>query len=157
MKEQLTSEGILKEESINNMIIIERCEKKPGIFVGARTYRLILNSEGLYILEMGKAMGYREERNTIANSISAKILDKIQQNRETQFAAKEKELSSMALNPLIDNKKYFLIKKNNVSAVTLTNLNGVLKLSIKSAILKITLHFGPEYKEKVEKVYEYLK
>jgi len=135
------------------MIIIEKCEKKPGIFVGAKTYRIVLNDEGLYIMELGKAMGYRNEGNIIAD----KILDKIQENREKQYAEKEKELSSGDLNSLVDNKKNFLLKKADIKEVKIANLTGFPKLDIKSGVINITLHFWQEDKEKVEKVYEYLK
>jgi hypothetical protein len=135
------------------MIIIEKCEKKPGVFIGARTYRLVLNEQGLYILELGKAMGYRNESNFIAD----KILDKIQENREKQQAEKGKELDAADLDRLVDKKKNFLIKKADVKEVKISNLDTVPKLDIKSGVLNITLHFRIEDREKVEKVYEYLK
>jgi hypothetical protein len=135
------------------MIIIEKCEKKPGVFVGARTYRLVLNEQGLYILELGKAMGYRNESNIIAD----KILDKIHENREKQQAEKEKELNAADLDRLVDKKKNFLIKKTDVKEVKISNIDTVPKLDIKSGVLNITLHFWQEDRAKVEKVYEYLK
>jgi phospholipid N-methyltransferase len=135
------------------MIIIEKCEKKAGVFTGARTYRLVLNEQGLYILELGKAMGYRNESNFIAD----KILDKIQENREKQQAEKEKEFNSVDLDRLVDGKKNFLIKKTDVKEVKISNLNMIPKLDIKSSTLNITLHFWQEDRANVEKVYEYLK
>lgn len=135
------------------MIIIEKCEKKPGVFVGARTYRLVLNEQGLYILELGKAMGYKNESNIIAD----KILDKIQESREKQQAEKEKEFNTGDLDALIDKKKNFLIKKSDVKEVKLSNPDTAPKLTIKSAPLNITLHFWLEDRAKVEQVYAYLK
>jgi hypothetical protein len=135
------------------MIIIEKCEKKPGIFIGARTYRLVLNDQGLYILELGKAMGYRNESNIIAD----KILDKIQENREKQHTEKEKELNTGDLNLVVDNKKNFLVKKTDIKEVKIANINNFPKLDIKSGVLNITLHFWAEDYEKVKQVYDYLK
>jgi hypothetical protein len=134
------------------MVIIERCEKRPGIFTGARAYRLVLADEGLYILELGKAMGYQNSSNVIAN----KILDKIQESREKQQTERANELSTADLGQMVDNKKNFLVKKTDVKEAKAGNLSTNPKLELKSNVLNITLHFKPEDKGKVERINEYL-
>lgn len=135
------------------MIIIEKCEKKPGVFVGARTYRLVLSEKGLYVLELGKGMGYRNESNIIAD----KILDKIQEKREMQQAEKEKEFAEGDLDRMVDGKKNYLIRKPDVKEVKISNSDVAAKLDIKSSVLNITLHFGSGDRAKLEQVYEFLK
>ena len=134
------------------MIIIERCEKKAGVFVGAKTYRLVLNEDGLYILDLGKAMGVRNERNLIAD----KILDKIQENRENERQEKEKELNSADLKSLLANKKNVLLKRADVKAAKFSNPHQYPKLSIKSGVINITLHFWPTDAGKASKIADYL-
>jgi hypothetical protein len=126
--------------------------KKPGIFVGARAYRLVLNDDGLYILELGKAMGYQNTGNVIAS----KILDKIEESRDKQQAEKSKELSTADLSRLVDNRKNYLVKNSDVKEAKTANLSTNPKLEIKSGVLNITLHFNQQDKEKVEKINEYL-
>lgn len=134
------------------MVIIERCEKRPGIFTGARAYRLVLQDEGLYILELGKAMGYRNSSNVIAD----KILDKIQESRDKEQAERARELSTLDLSQQVDNKKNFLIKKSDVKEAKVANLSASPKLELKSNVLNIALHFVAADKEKVEKINAYL-
>lgn len=135
------------------MIVIERCEKKPGIFIGARMYRLVLNDQGLYILELGKAMGARNKKNALADI----VLDKIQENREKQHAEKETELGSADLNLVVDNKKNFLVKNTDVKEVKTSHMDYYPKLDIKSGVVKISLHFSIEDVERVKKIAEYLR
>lgn len=134
------------------MIVIERCEKKAGIFVGAKTYRLVLNDEGLYILDLGKAMGARNERNLIAD----KILDKIQDSRDKQREAKENELVAADLKSLLGDKRNRLLKDIDTTEAKYTNLHQHPKLVIKSNVVNITLHFWPADADKVEKIANYL-
>lgn len=134
------------------MIVVERCEKKAGVFVGAKTYRLVLNNDGLYILDLGKAMGARNERNLIAD----KILDKIQENREKQREEKEKELDSVDLKSLLSDKKNRLLKDIDTREAKYTNLHQHPKLTIKSSVINITLHFWPADADKAEKIANYL-
>ena len=134
------------------MIVIERCEKKAGVFVGAKTYRLVLSEDGLYILDLGKAMGIRNERNLIAD----KILDKIQENREKQREEKEKELISADLKSLLNDKKNLLLKNTDVREAQYTSVNHYPKLTIKSGIINVTLYFWPTDTENVEKIAAYL-
>jgi phospholipid N-methyltransferase len=135
------------------MIIIEKCEKRPGLIVGARVYRLVQNDEGVYLLELGKGMGPRVDNGMITN----KIIDKIQENREKQYAEKEKELDSADLNSMVDNKKNILIKKTDIKSVKYSNTGGPACLQIKSAVKDITLYFQPIDAKKAASVYEYLK
>lgn len=135
------------------MIIIDRCEKKPGVIVGARMYKLILNEDGLYVLQLGKAMGPRNQSNPIAD----RILDNLQAKREKAHAEKEREMMSGNLKDLIDNKKNFLITKADMQELKPGNMQYSPKLKIKSGGLKITLHFHPQDREKVEGILAYFK
>lgn len=134
------------------MIVIERAEKKPGVFVGARMYRLVLNEQGLYILELGKAMGVRNKQNVLADM----ILDKIEEKRGQQHAEKTNELNSADLDLVVDNKKSFLVKKADVKEVKASQMDYYPKLKIKSGIVNITLYFSMEEVEKVKKIAAYL-
>lgn len=134
------------------MIVIERAEKKPGVLVGARMYRLVLNEHGLYILELGKAMGVRNKQNVLADM----ILDKIEEKREQQHAEKEHELRTGNLDRVVDNKKSFLVKKTDVKEVKTSQMDYYPKLKIKSGVVNITLHFSIEDVEQVKKIAGYL-
>ena len=130
-------------------IIIEKCEKRPGIIVGARAYKLILNDDGLYILELGKAMGHSNK----STAISDAILDKIQKKREGAHADKKEEIAKTDLNDLIDNKKNFLLTKQDIKTIKADNLEYIPKLSIKSSVMNITLHFDQADRANVEKIF----
>ena len=94
-------------------IIIPRCIKKPGLIVGARTYRLIFNETGLYIIQIGKAMMDAPPSDPISGAIANSIIDKIAAKREKEMAQVEAELAGKCkdLNSLVDNKKSYLIRK----------------------------------------------
>lgn len=120
------------------MVVIERCEKRPGIFTGARTYRLVLNEQGLYILELGKAMGYRNKGNAIAD----KILDSIEKQRLQQDELRTLELEHADLAKLVENKKNFFVKKGADTHVEFKQ-QTFFNLIIKSPKVKMKLYLSP--------------
>lgn len=110
---------------------IDHCEKRAGVFTGARTYQLILTEEGLYILELGKAMGAGNKSNPLAD----KILDKLEAKRAAQHAEKSHQISTAGPNEQIDGKKNFLVTRANMQQVTANHFDQSCKLSIQSVRL----------------------
>ncbi len=137
-------------------LIISRCIKKPGFIVGARTYRLVKNINGLYIIEIGKAMMETPKTNIVSDAIANALIDKLAEKREKDMSAVEKGIAGKDLNQLVDNKKCFLIRKEDIKEIKLSTDNYELKLSIKSAKLKIELYFWPEDKAILETIYSQL-
>lgn len=131
-------------------IIIPRCIKKPGLIVGARTYRLIFNETGLYIIQIGKAMMDAPPSDPISGAIANSIIDKIAAKREKEMAEVEAELAGKDLNSLIDNKKSYFIRKENFNELKITENVSEIKLKIKSSVINIDLYFHPSYKASLE-------
>jgi len=140
-----------------NNLIISRCIKKPGLITGARTYRLVLNENGLYIIELGNAMMETPKTNVVSDAIAGVIVDKIAENLERKIVEKENSLVGKDLNQLVDNKKNFLIHKEGITEILLIDSNFELKLSIKSSVLKISLYFYLKDKSILETIYNQLK
>lgn len=120
------------------MVVIERCEKRPGIFTGARAYRLVLNEQGLYVIELGKAMGYRNKSNVIAD----KLLDSMEKKRLEEQAQRTAELENIDLAQVVKNKKNFFLEKGSGTQVQFQQ-GAISRIFIKSPRIKMTLFLSP--------------
>jgi len=137
-------------------IIIDRCIKKPGFIEGAKTYKLVLNENGLYIIEMGKAMGERVHHSGISGAIADKLIDKMEARREREIAGKQAELAQTDLDDLIKDKKNFLLNKESIDSIEFKEgIEPILK--IKSKIKNITLHFHVDYTDDIKTIFNVLK
>lgn len=130
------------------MIEIERCEKRPGVFVGARVYKLLLTNDGLYAFELGKGMGARNK----STELSDYILDRMAEKRGAGHAEKSAEINAANLTEIVDNKKNFLVTKENVKEVKASRLDRAPQISIKSSVLNITLHCGQNESDKLRQI-----
>ena len=140
-----------------NNLIIKRCVKKPGLIVGARTYRLVLGDEGLYILEIGKAMMETPRTDVVSGAIADVFIDKLAEKREKDIIQVEQSLEGQDLTKLVDNKKNYLVRKEDIKEIELSDKNNELKLSIKATKIKITLYFWLHDKSNLGIIYSNLK
>lgn len=131
-------------------IIIPRCIKKPGLIVGARTYRLVFNESGLYLIQIGKAMMDTPPTDPISGAIANSIIDKIAAKREKEMAEVEAELAGKDLNSLVDNKKSYFISKQDFSELKITENMSEIKLKIKSSKINIDLYAHSDYKASLD-------
>lgn len=130
------------------MLIIERCVKKPGVLVGARTYQLILADEGLYVFELGKAMGHRSKGNPIAD----RILDRMEKKRQAQHEERAAAISGQDLAAMVDDKKSFLIRPSADVQVSAAGSDHAPVLMIKSKALSANLHCDAQDLGSVRKI-----
>ena len=64
------------------MFVIQRCVKPPGFIFAARTYRLVLNDKGLYLIHIGRAMGPKVRAdNAVSDALAQKMIGKISPDR----------------------------------------------------------------------------
>lgn len=118
-------------------IIVPRATKPAGLISRARTYRVVLNPSGLWIIHLGNAMG-PPPPNTIIGKLVGIYLKKLAAKLNRQLRTKEKEIASIPLPDLVKLSKHsFHIALQQRCSIRASKLPS---LSIKSPQGKITLY-----------------
>jgi hypothetical protein len=85
---------------------LHRLVVPAGIFNPARTYSLVCDDDGLYVLFTGRAMGNRPMGITPAHAIAGAILDKIADKREKEIAGVEEHIRSAPAKAVVSESKH---------------------------------------------------
>ncbi|WP_420573364.1 hypothetical protein [Kordia sp.] len=134
-------------------IIVERCLQKPGLITAGKTFHLISDENGLYIIYLGKWLsGY-----TNASNLESLILS----NQDKKNAAIHEQVISdieeKGVEKVVENKNCALVTKNDVISISLKNIEYMPSLVIKAKNFKGTLRFwDSENKENLKEIYSQL-
>lgn len=139
-------------------ITIHRSLKRPGLIDRARTYRIILNQEGLYFICLGKAtMEVPQRGDVIAEAIAGKILQGIAGKFEKEIQETEARLEKEGVVAMAKTPKSYFIPSNAISLFEAKQLgDGVIRLTAKGNGVNITLDIHPYYKSAVDRMKELL-
>jgi len=126
------------------MYVIRLCVKPPGIIFAARTYRLVLNDKGLYLIHIGRAMGPKvQSNNAMANRLADGMISNMERNMMAKLAAREEGIDDANLDkelPLSKKSRFF----GNPSEVQMSfnahnHSGGRLKLKGKGVHLNLNI------------------
>src|SRR3989338_9770020 len=89
------------------MFVIQRCVKPPGFIFAARTYRLVLNDKGLYLIHIGRAMGPKVRAdNAVSDALAQKMIGKMERSMMENLAKREEGIDDANLDKeLLRSKK----------------------------------------------------
>lgn len=145
-----------------NSIIIPRCQTTPGFIAGAKTYKLVFNGNGLFVIHLGDAMSLNYEnirpRGAVESVLSGAVINAMANGLGKKLAEEEQRLASIDLKSAVDDKKVFLVTPQNLEKFEISkNGYNMPTLDIKSGKLKAKLHFYyEEDKADLEKMAEKL-
>lgn len=138
---------------------VNRCIKRAGLIDRARTYCLLLNDDGLYILYLGKATGQMPESGDIITQvISDKAVNFFEQRYEKEISASEEKIKNGNLAEIAKEKHSFFLKKGQVQSFSFNSFHdGTSQIKIKGEGVKITLHAHNYYGKIIKSIEEGLK
>lgn len=129
------------------MWVVERCVKPPGLIFAARTYRLVLNNKGLYLIHIGRAMGPKVGSNSaMADRIAEGVISRMEQNLMQKLANREAELDDNDLDKELprSSKSRHFSTPNEVELELIPHPNGSGKLRLKGKGVKLGLEILPQ-------------
>jgi len=92
-------------------ITIDKLFKKPSLLASAKHFRLELQNDTLYVLEMSKARpNINLKGNSLNGLIANKVLDQYEIKFEKQYESSLQELQTVGIDNFINNKNCFLIR-----------------------------------------------
>lgn len=104
-------EIIIFDKNESPMHVIQRCVKPPGFIFAARTYRLVLNDKGLYLIHIGRAMGPKVYSNSAtSNAIAHSMIGKMERKLMVKLAEREEGIDDSNLDkelPLSKKSRFF--------------------------------------------------
>ena len=92
------------------LLVIQRCVKPPGFIFSARTYRIVLNNQGLYLIHLGKAMGVSvQSGGYVADKQAGYMVNKMEAALMKQLEAREENIDNSNLDNELESKesRYF--------------------------------------------------
>ncbi len=99
-------------------IAVPRAKTLPGLIARARTYRLVLDDSGLWVIYLGNAMGPEvKNMGLFAKMISGVILKRIRIRIEKHIAKGEAELMGLPLLEQVKRKHSFHVPVSETGAI----------------------------------------
>lgn len=134
-------------------IIVERCLQKPGLITAGKTFYLISNEKGLYVVYLGRWLsGY-----TNATNLESLILSNQDKKNALIHEQIVSNITEKGIESVIDNKNSVLITKGDVISIELKHIEYMPSLVIKAKNFKGTLRFwDTENKENLKEIYNRL-
>jgi len=118
-----------------------------GLIRSAKTYSLILNNEGLYIIKTGPAGREVSAQGAINKMVVTKVHEKIAQ----KVKEGEEKIQSMGVQQLVAEKGNILLTPGEIQDATVgTNMYSEPKLQIVSSKGKFSFHIKENSKEEME-------
>jgi hypothetical protein len=129
------------------MLRIERCVKPPGFIFAARTYRLVQNDKGLYLIHIGRAMGPKARAdNAIADALAQKMISRMESKLMQKLAQREADIDDHNLDRELgkSSKSRHFAKPEEVVLALKIQPNGWGKLRLKGKGVKLRLDIHPQ-------------
>jgi hypothetical protein len=119
---------------------LDRVVMPPGFFAPARTYSLVRDDSGLYLIYTGRAMGSVRGGVGVAGAIADNLLDSTAGKREVAIAAAEQALRRSSAAAMKDTEHSMFVPRAAIKAVVIKD-RGVFPGAVVRADKKLTLHF----------------
>ncbi|GEM_PF-1834106 len=129
------------------MLTIERCVKPPGIIYAARTYKLVLNDKGFYLLHLGRAMGPKVRAdNAMADRIAQSMISKMEKKMDQKLSKRESDIDFQSLDSELEksSKSRYFRNSSEVELNLKVMATGLGKLKLKGKGVKLRLDIQPE-------------
>lgn len=137
------------------MHVVERCIKPPGLIFAARTYRLVLNTKGLYLIHIGRAMGPKVRAdNPISDKLAQSMITRVEDKLMQKLAIREAEIDDADLDRELSrsSKSRHYATRDEVTLVFKIRPNGSGKLNLKGKGVKLGLDIHPQDVATVERM-----
>jgi hypothetical protein len=124
---------------------LDKVTVPPGLIASAKTYTLILENEGLYVIHTGPAAQAVRTRGIV----QAAAVQHLRNAYDKKIAAGEAKIESTPLEELVKHKHNRFIKKSEILSLKLSDgMPPVLKL--KSSKGNYRFHFNGQSRDTVE-------
>lgn len=128
-------------------LTVDRCLKRPGLIIRAKTYYLELNPKGLYIVALGNAAMMPVARNPISQAVGDAAYKHFDEKFETQIAENEQKIQLGQMEDLVSEKHSYFLRKDEVQEFKVEIFHDSVCVKIKGGKAKITLYAHPHYKD----------
>src|SRR5688572_10793611 len=119
---------------------IDRVVVPPGFFNPARTYSLVRDDAGIYMIFTGPAMGTAPAGGGVAGLAAGAILDRMADKRSVQIAEVEAKLRASSAAAMKDTKHSRFIPRTAIKAITVQDAGSHPVVTL-VADKKVKLHF----------------
>lgn len=136
---------------------LDRVVTAPGLFAPARTFSIVRDDSGVYLIYTGRAMSLAQPAGGgIAGAAAGAILDGIAKKRATEIAAVEAKLRESGAAAMKDTKSSRFIPRDAIKQVTITDgsARGGWPVVVIEADKKHKLHFSTHDPEAVRRFFE---
>jgi hypothetical protein len=106
-----------------------------GLFAPARTYSLVRDDTGLYVIYTGRAMGNTPSGGGIAGVAAGAILDGIARKRAVEIEANEAKLRELGAAGMKDTKHSRFIPKSAITRVEVQHQRAIVAADKKLTFL----------------------
>ncbi len=122
-------------------VVVPRAKTRPGLIARAKTFRLVLDSEALWIIHLGNAMGPKVKSNDIlADKLAGVMVNRMEAKLMKELERVEASLIGMPLADQVKRKHSFRVPLSEGGAVTLQpNPHVAPRLIVKGAAGKAKL------------------
>ena len=123
---------------------LDRAVTAPGIFAPARTWSLVRDDAGVYLIYTGRAMSLAQPvAGGVAGAVAGAILDGIAKKRAVEIEAAEAKLKASGPAAMKDTKASRFIPREAIKQVTITDgsARGGWPVVVIQADKKHKLHF----------------
>jgi hypothetical protein len=121
---------------------LDRVVVPAGLFNPARTFSLVRDDGGFYMIFTGPAMGNVPQTAGVAGVIAGGILDKMADKRAIQIAENEDKLRQSSAAAMKDTKYSLYFPKDSIQEITIKS--GTFPIVVVKAAKKHTMHFGQD-------------
>jgi hypothetical protein len=122
---------------------LDRVVAPAGLISSAKTYSLVRDAGGFYMIFTGPAMGNAPAKAGVAGAIGGAILDRMADKRATQIAENEAKIRQSSAAALKDTKHSRYVAKASIKEVVFKSgaLYGAFPVVVVKADKKVKLHF----------------
>jgi hypothetical protein len=118
---------------------LDRVVVPAGLFNPARVFSVVRETEGLYLIYTGRAMGNVQPRGGVAGAVAGTILDRMADKRSVEIAATEDRLRQSGAAAMKDSPHSHFFPRATIKRVTVKD--GAFPVVIVEADKKLKLHF----------------
>lgn len=121
---------------------LDRVVIPAGLFNPARTFSLVRDDEGLYLIYTGKAMGYVDEGGGAAGALAGRLLDKMADKRAVEIEENERKLRASSAKVMATTKHSVFVPKSAIESIEVKGVtpDGSPVVVVKGP-KKLKLHF----------------
>lgn len=139
------------------LFVVERAVKPPGFIFAARTYRLVLNGNGLCLIHIGRAMGPKVRADGyLSDKLAQSMISKMEKKMMGKLSQREEDIDDANLDHelTLSKKSRRYDSRDEVELNFEVLENGIGKLRIKGKGVNVRVEIQPSDALTVEKICE---